>query len=146
MKAKFTNKEQHNATQPHNKELTDAWQVVVKTKDGLRNPVTARCYMGRSASASVVYACVWANGKGISVSGKGSAGGYGYCKTSQAVANAIESAGVELFGSPYLGQDTKENAKKRCHIGGTGTQSIETALTAIRRALGYRGALIITRN
>ena len=65
------------------KELVKSYNVITDT---LREIITVRCYMGRSSSASVVYASIWINAHGIHTSGKGQAGGYGYDKTSAAIA------------------------------------------------------------
>ena len=107
-----------------NKELIRTYNVVT---DALKEIITVRCYMGRSSSASVVYASIWINAHGIHTSGKGQAGGYGYDKTSAAIAEAIESAGITL--------DTG--------ISGVGDCAIREALKAIARALGFSNVLIV---
>lgn len=112
------------------KELVASLDVMVNTRKGIRNPVTLRCYMGRSASATVVYASVWIHGKDVSLSGKGSASGGGYCKQSAAAHKAIRDAGVELSMS----------------VDSCGMSCVETALEAIAKALGYRGQCVIVRN
>lgn len=104
MKAIITKDGISNARQPENKELIDTFNVVGKNDGQLHNFVTARFYMGRSSSASVVYCCLWVHGKDCYPSGKGSAGGWGYHKQSSALADAISSAGIELYGSPYAGE------------------------------------------
>jgi len=120
----------HNAQWPEgSKEQTDAWTVVVRTADGLKTPVKARCFMSRAASASTVYACVWVHGNGYSLSGRGKASGYGYHKESVAIDEAIVSAGIKLSES----------------INGAGDAAIEEALIAITRALGYKGRCIVVR-
>jgi hypothetical protein len=97
---------------------------VAIVKGQLREMVTARAYMGRSAQASVVYVSVWIHGAdGHFSSGSGNAGGGGYHKASAALAEALESAGVELSQ----------------HIGGMGDGAMREALTATARALGARG-------
>jgi hypothetical protein len=101
MKAKLIKPDQSNAyNYGRDKELVSAYSVVGTINGELREIVTARAYMGRSGSASVVYISLWVHGA-IHASGKGSAGGYGYHKESQALADAIESAGIELYGSQY---------------------------------------------
>ncbi len=99
------------------KETTDTWTLVAQTSQGLRGIVTVRCYMGRSAQASVVYASIWVRAGEYYASGHGKAGGYGYCKASAAVDEAIRSAGITLSRS----------------IAGVGTQAIEDAMLAIAR-------------
>lgn len=113
-------------------EVTNTWNAVVCTKTGPVELVTVRCYMGRSNSASTVYSSIWVSDRkhGFYTSGRGDAGGYGYCKTSQAVGDAISSAGITLSRS----------------IGGTGTDSIIYAIEAIVKALGYRGKCLVVRN
>ena len=60
-------------------------------------PVSVRIYRGRSRNASRVLATVWLNGKGRDhAAGHGKAEGYGYHKTSAAMQEAIDSAGVKL--------------------------------------------------
>ena len=88
--------------------------------------ITLRLYMGRSQSASKVYASIWispdyATMPGICyTAGTGAAGGYGYCKQSAASAAAINSAGIKLV------QD----------VGGRGIREVEDALLAIAVAMG----------
>lgn len=100
------------------KETTDQWTVVADVPNvGLVSAVVARCYMGRSNNASVVYASLWVHAGNSWPSGHGKAGGYGYCKRSAAVDAAICSAGITLNRS----------------IAGVGSQAIEDALLAISR-------------
>jgi hypothetical protein len=118
--------------------------------------VDARWYMGRSTSASAVYCSLWCMGRGVyesahSTSGKGTACGYGYHKASAALASAITSAGITLYGSPYghpVNQDsdkvTKALLKSVAHIGGGGDVSIECALLSIAYAMGYRDVIKAT--
>ena len=74
-----------------------------------------------------------------SLSGKGSASGYGYDKVSAAISDAIDSCGVELYGTPYIGQ--VPDFKKRARIGGTGCH--ESALLAIAYACGYNNIIMV---
>ena len=118
--------------------------------------VDARWYMGKSSSASSVYCSLWCMGHGVheaahSTSGKGVAGGYGYHKSSAALASAITSAGIALYGSPYghavngdTPAQTKAMLKRTAHIGGCGDGSIECALLAIAYAMGYRDVIRAT--
>lgn len=78
------------------KETVSAYSAVGVIDGQLREVVTVRCYMGRSANASVIYASIWVHAPNIYTSGKGNAGGYGYCKESAAIGEAITSAGIEL--------------------------------------------------
>ena len=106
------------------KELIKTFNVVT---DGLKEVITVRCYMGRSANASTVYASVWINTSEVHTSGKGKAGGYGYHKASAAIAAAIESAGIGL---------SKD-------ISGVGNGAIHEALGAIAESMGYSKFLIV---
>jgi hypothetical protein len=94
------------------KELIDAMSVIVVTPDKRPQEVcTARWYMGRSKAASTVYCSVWIRRPRILDkdgnlainsawwSGTGSAGGYGYHKSSAALDEAIRSAGITLSRS-----------------------------------------------
>lgn len=125
------------------KETVNTMKAAVTHKGAVIVPVEIRFYMGRSRSASTVYASIWVHDakSNIYTSGKGSAGGWGYHKESAAAAEAISSAGIELWGSPYAGREG--DMKKRAHIGGCGEQSVEEALRAIVKALGYRGKVTI---
>lgn len=105
------------------KEMICTYNVVTNT---LKELITVRCYMGRSANVSTVYASIWVHGD-IYTSGMGKAGGGGYHKTSAAIGNAIESAGIALD------QD----------IWGVGEGAIHEALKAIAEALGFSNVLIV---
>ena len=162
MKAIITKQVSNACNHGGDKETVSKYVVIGKINGELHEVVDARCYMGRSASASKVYASVWVKGNGVYTSGTGSAGGYGYHKPSAAVASAISSAGIELYGSPYANEvntwlhdeqrsmTAKEIAarrrvqnKQRAHIGGCGDESVRAALLAIAKAAGARGKLTI---
>lgn len=126
------------------KELTERWQLVAfdarehrrwnadrpndgrptdRDSHGFRTVVDARCWMGRSGSASTVYAAVWIRTRdGRHLSGRGTAGGGGYHKESAAVDAALRSAGVT--GLPGFG--------------GAGEGPVVRALHAVADAAGYR--------
>ena len=108
----------------HKKELIQTFNVITDT---LKEIITVRCYMGRSASASVVYASIWINSPDYHGSGTGKAGGYGYHKISAAISEAILSAGIEL---------SKD-------ISGVGNGAIHEALGAIAETMGYNKFLIV---
>jgi len=63
----------------------------------------------------VAYACVWLSFATSYSLGRGKAGGYGYCKESAAISEALESAGVKLAHS----------------IHGVGEQAVKGALVAL---------------
>lgn len=113
------------------KELVGYWEVVVNTKTGLTNPITVRLYMDRSSTASTVYASIWVSSmlklSELYNSGSGKAKGTGYHKESEAIARAIESAGIKLDKD----------------IGGAGNGAVKEALLAIAKAVGYRGKVLI---
>ena len=158
MKAVFTKPAQNGYNYSRDKELAHAYSVLAKINGEMREIVTARAYVGRSRNASTVYASIWVH-IGDCPSGKGSAGGGGYHKESAAFADAIRSAGIELYGSPYGAPERynqnekrlyteKERAamtraanKKRAHIGGVGETAMRAAFEAIARAAGAKGKL-----
>lgn len=112
------------------KEMIAALSVVGTGSDGqLVECVTVRVYMGRSRSASVVYATVWLRGT-VHGSGSGSAGGGGYCKQSAAIASAISSCGVTLSEE----------------VAGCGMSRAQDALLAIAEAMGYTGCIVISHS
>jgi len=148
----------------HDKGLMNAYKIIDKTTE--KTIVDCRISMGRSRSASTVYADLWVSGikdnkipkkadytytidncyndeprtfTSNSLSGKGSAGGYGYDKASAAVADAIDSCGITLWGTPYHGQEP--DFKKQAHIGGTGV--VEGGLLAIAYACGYNNVILV---
>lgn len=158
IKAVFTSR--HDAAMNDNgkKELISYYKLVDKKTE--RVVVDCRLYMGKSASASAVHCALWVQSVKnapdtwqdgyTSTSGKGTASGYGYHKASAAVASAISSAGIELWGSPYARPvndekpaDTRKRLKERAHIGGCGSGSIECALSAIAYAAGYPDCILV---
>jgi hypothetical protein len=132
-------KKAENAKRPDNKEIVSAYSLVVRLPSGeLREVIIVKCYMGRSASASVVHAVLWVKcADGHWTSGSGHAGGYGYHKESAAIAQAISSAGIEL-------KDTENDRKDHWFdFSGTGTYYYPQVFEAIVRAAGYRGRTLI---
>lgn len=133
-------KKQQNAKRPDNKELVSAFSLVVRLPSGeLREAVTARCYMGRSASASVIHAVLWVRcADGHWTSGSGSAGGWGYHKESAALADAVKSAGIELKDMDRA-DDPNHLPRYYFDFSGTGDSYYPQVFEAIARAAGYRG-------
>ncbi len=126
------------------KETIDRYQAVTIHKGKILSVVDARFYMGRAASASVVYCSVWINKPGeksFYTSGRGSAGGWGYHKQSAAFQSALQSAGITLQGNPYKLE--KKESTVLCSIAGCGDTSIRETMIAICRALGFRGPVTI---
>lgn len=107
------------------------------------------CDLFRNKSGSKVTADLYVDVKKVkpdfeygAVQGYGTASGYGYDKASEAVEGAIESAGIELFGTAYTTGEV--NFKKACYIGGVGSTAIEKAFKAICLAAGYNNILFVT--
>lgn len=157
MKAKITKQVRNARNYGGEKETVSKYLVL--DKNG-KEFVDCRVYMGRSWSASTVYASIWVHGDGVYTAGSGKAGGYGYHKESAAIGSAISDAGIELYGSPYgepcrwnydekreyatkeLTAIKRKENKQRAHIGGCGDPSVRLALETIARATGARGPLI----
>lgn len=140
MKAKITKHASNARNYYGEKELVGHYSVVANSPNGPIEIVTARAWMGRSRNASTVYASIWVKSKsGDWTSGTGKAGGYGYHKESAAFQEAIDSAGIELFGDVY----GREKTNKHADISGVGTSAMHDAFLAIARAAGYRGKLSI---
>ncbi len=99
-------------------------------------------YAQRGSGMQPVRACVWIRSTDGSewLSGRGSAGGCGYHKESQAIADAISAAGVRLLGDPYM-RDASRNAQP-LDFGGTGSSHYATIFEAIAKARGFRGPFL----
>ena len=162
MKAIIKNQVRNARNYGGEKETVAKYVILAKTKhcNEVREIVDCRVYMGRSRSASTVYASLWIHAFECHTSGTGSAGGWGYHKESAAIASAITNAGIELYGSPYgeprrwnhdekreyiakeLTAIKRKENKQRCHIGGCGETSVRLALEAIAWVVGARGKLL----
>jgi hypothetical protein len=131
MKAKINLKNQKSEAKGsyRDKEIVSSYHAIVVKNNKPIEIIKCQVYMGRSSQSSTVYANIWIHSreKNYYVSGYGNAGGYGYCKESTAIAEAIERTGIKLSKG----------------IGGVGESAIREALTAIVRALGYKGQIII---
>lgn len=150
MKAVFT-KECDGAIN-HGGKMETVSQFILIDKKTEKQVVVARTYMGRGRSASQVKAAIWvtlsdnktpAGWEYGHTSGSGCAGGYGYDKESTAIADAIESAGIELFGAAYQRHGEKVYFKNRVHFGGSGSESTRTALLAISHAAGWNDVVMV---
>ena len=130
-KARIVNPVENGKNHGGGKELVNAYSFVVNTAKGMKEAITVRVYMGRSSTASTVYASVWIRGKQTYVSGHGTAGGYGYHKESTAIGCALRSAGVELL------EKTEDGTWCSFYIDGTGSSYYDGVFKAIVRALGY---------
>lgn len=160
LKAIFTKECDNGKNYAKDKEKVSQYLILDKKTE--RAIVDCRVYMGRSASASTVYASVWirtredkkpAHWEYAGTSGYGSASGYGYHKESAAVAHALDGAGVQLFGEVYscaVPTDPKDAAKykreimkKRAYIDGVGESAIKKALLAVAHAAGFNDVIFI---
>lgn len=127
-------------------------QFILIDKKTEKQVVVARTYIGRSRSASQVKASIWvdlsdkkkpAGWEYGHTSGAGCAGGYGYDKASTAIADAIESAGIELYGTAYLRHGETVDFKKRVHFGGVGVAATRAALLAVAYAAGWTDVIFV---
>lgn len=126
--------------------MVGAGSLVVTCKGEMREAITVRTYFNEKGSGmQPVRACVWirppVNGSDW-LSGRGSASGCGYHKESQAIADAVGSAGIRLYGNPYGRGDGKPDLKKPFYFGGTGSSAYREIFEAIARAAGYRGRML----
>lgn len=155
MQAKFTARASNAKNHGGEKEQTGAYKLIDKKTE--KTIVDCRFYMGRGKSATAVHCALWVQSiQGVDwdgyteTSGSGVASGYGYHKESAALASAMSSAGIELYGSPYghpVNQETpaqtKKMLKQRAHIGGCGSGSAVGALLAIAYAAGYKDCILV---
>ena len=150
MKAVFT-KKCDNAVN-HGGKMETINQFILVDKKTEREVIVARTYTGRGRSASQVKAAIWITLSGKKkpdgweyghTSGAGCAGGYGYDKASTAIADAIESAGIELYGTAYLRHGEKVDFKNRVHFGGVGVTATRSALLAIAYAAGWSDVVFV---
>lgn len=114
-------------------------RIVLIDKKSEKQVVDARFYMASGRNAPTVYCSIWVytkDGKGFT--GHGKAGGYGYHKESAALADAIESAGIELWGDQY---NRTKSPKQRAHISGCGETAMHDACNAIAYTAGYRDCI-----
>lgn len=129
--------------------LSGTGSLVAVRKGELCEVITVRTYWNpRGNGMQPVRACVWIKhpADGAWRSGKGAASGCGYHKESQAVADAVSSAGVELWGSAYSYNREPVDMKKRVYFGGTGSSAYPDIFKAIARAMGYRGRMLWIAN
>lgn len=150
MKAVFTN-ECSNAIN-HGGKMETMSQFILIDKKTEKQVVVARTYMGRGRSASQVKATIWITLSDKKkpdgweyghTSGAGCAGGFGYDKASTAIADAIESAGIALYGSAYHRRGENVDFKKRVYFGGVGVTATRSALLAIAYAAGWTDVVFV---
>lgn len=136
MKVIFTMPRQNGRLRAESQEIIGMWQAIVCTIDGPLRVCVVTLYQSKSQAASVLYASLWARiGEHIETTGTGKASGNGFHKSSAAIARALDSAGIELYGPPgHMGQCA------RIDISGTSDHKIEETLRAIVDAMNYDGA------
>lgn len=156
MKAVFTKRNDGARGSESTHVLIREYQLIDKKTE--RTVITCRTYS--KGRGETVHCAFWlhrmtekakpAEWEWGETSGRGQAGGYGYHKSSAAVADAIRNAGIDLYGSPYghpVNGDTPAQTKKllktHAHIGGCGNGSIETALSAIAYAAGFTDCIFV---
>ena len=150
MKAVFTGEMSNGVNYGNKLETIGGYKLVDKKTETI--VVDCRVYTGRSRDASKFRAVIWVtlsetkkpeNWEYHHTSGTGVAGGYGYDKVSTAIAGAIESAGIELYGTAYLRHGDSVNFKKRVHFGGVGVTATRPALLAIAHAAGFNDCVFV---
>lgn len=126
MKATFNKDAKTKFTSSHRKEgknYFESYNILIPSRhyQGSANAVVELRLYG---TGNRNYACLWvhdSSNSGISTSGTGWAGGYGYHRPSAAAQEAINNAGFVLSES----------------ISGVGDSAIERAVRAIAEHLGY---------
>lgn len=123
--------------------MTRAISLVGTYNGQLKELICLRIYQG---TGETVKASIWLQvafpGEHTWRTGRGSARGWGYCKDSAAVDEALTNAGIQLWGSPYAGS-RKVDYKKQASISGIGTSGIEAALLAVGKLIKPRGKFLI---
>lgn len=114
----------------HKDQLHSSIKVI---NDSFEEIIDCRLYF----PGTVAYCCLWASNKDKYFSGSGSAGGYGYHKTSAALADAI----YNLIDS--INQETIRLSKS---ISGVGETAMEEALLAVAYLLEPEGTHRIFRS
>lgn len=129
MKATYNKNAKTKFTTFHRKEnkcYFDSYSAIVirpdyEGKPSVHTPVEIRLYGTGNTNSAAIWVHDGSN-SGITTSGTGCAGGYGYHRPSAAASEAIRNAGFELSEA----------------IGGRGDNAIESAVKAIAEALGYK--------
>lgn len=119
-----------NAINLGDKKETIASRTLIAFEDGkFKELITARWYMGRSSSAMQVDCAVWfhsaimeaSHAEWTDCSGRGKAGGGGYCKQSAAFEDAMRSSGIKCDQG----------------IGGRGMSVVEDAMITLAKQQGF---------
>ena len=111
------------------KETIASWTLIAFEDGKFKELITARWYMGRSSSATQVDCAVWfhsaimesSHAQWTDCSGRGKAGGGGYCKKSAAFEYAMNSAGIKCDEG----------------IEGRGMSVVEDAMIALAKQQGF---------
>lgn len=150
LKAVFTGEMSNGINYGNKLETVGGYKLVDKKSETV--VVDCRLYTGRSRDASQVKATIWVTLSDAKTpetweyshtSGTGTAGGYGYDKESTAIADAIESAGIELYGTAYHRHGENVDFKKRVHFGGVGVTATRLALLAIAYSAGWSDVVFV---
>lgn len=130
---RVTKKEQGKSISPnHRKEnkFYKGYLLAHYAKGEIHNAMDVRIYY----TDSRCYCCIWIHASTLEgakesfhTGGSAYAGGYGYCKESQAIESAMLNAGL-YFNEPF---------------GGHGTQAAEQAMLAIGKDLGLKKCKIL---
>lgn len=123
-----------NGIDMEKKETITRWNLIGFQDDKFIELITARWYMGRSATSSVVYCTVWlhspllnnSSSKGAA-SGSGQASGGGYCKSSAAFKDALYKAGIKCDQG----------------ISGRGMNVVAGALNALGKQCGFDKIMLV---
>lgn len=98
LRAVLINRDEKNGARMPDTPMVGAGSLIVSHKGELREVVTVRTfYASRGTGMQPVRACIWlkpAESGADWRNGRGSAGGCGYHKESQAIADALDSCGV----------------------------------------------------
>lgn len=142
LRAVFSADPKENARQPDTPR-NSSYTLVVRHKGELREAVSVVTYYNpRGSGMQPVRACIWvrpADYNGPWRSGKGSASGCGYHKESAAIADAVSSAGITLYGrAPWARERQRGDSRRVFDFGGTGSSGYREVFEAIARAAGYR--------
>lgn len=134
---RFTfDKLQSNAINLGNKKETISSRTLIAFEEGkFKELITARWYMGRSSSSMLVQCSIWFHSAVMELShaqwadwsGRGKAGGGGYCKQSAAFADAMRNAGIKCDHD----------------ISGRGMSLVEDAMIAFGKQAGFHMVHIV---
>lgn len=119
-----------------NKEIVKKAHLIGLKGDKLQELAKIVWTMGRSSSASVVYCNAWFWGDDVmNGSGRGNAGGGGYCKISASFAEAVDNAGFDIW------QD--ETKQRYLYTSGSGESAVRGVLEQYARQCGVNIFIVI---